>query len=65
MCRVSVGEEITEGWRKLRNEEPDNLYFLSDIRMKNEHELWGCGTHEKDAHTVRVRVSEGEWAMGK
>jgi hypothetical protein len=33
MHRVSVREEIMEGWRK-RNEEPDNLYFLSDIRMK-------------------------------
>jgi hypothetical protein len=34
MCRVSVREEIIEGWRKLHNEKPDNLYFLSDIRMK-------------------------------
>jgi hypothetical protein len=34
MFRVSVREETTKGWRKLHNEEPDNLYFLSDIRMK-------------------------------
>jgi hypothetical protein len=40
-------DEVTEGWRKLHNEELRNLYSLSNIRIISKRMRWAGGTWGK------------------
>jgi hypothetical protein len=46
-------DEVTEGWRKLHNEELHNLYSSSIIMIKSRRMRWA-------GHVARMRASERE-----
>jgi hypothetical protein len=35
-----TGKEVTEGWRKMHNEELHNLYFSPTVRMIKSRRMW-------------------------
>jgi hypothetical protein len=63
-------EEIIMGWRKLYNEELNNLYNLPNIiRMIKSNNLMGrtCSTHGEKRNPYRVLVEkpEGKRPLGR
>jgi hypothetical protein len=45
------GEEVTGGWRKLRNEEFRNLYSVPDIITVIKERMRWVGIHGREVHT--------------
>jgi hypothetical protein len=64
-------DEVTEGWRKLHNEELHNLYFSSSIikMFKSTRRRWTGHVarmgEKRNAYSILVRKAEGKIPLGR
>jgi hypothetical protein len=62
---------VTGGWRKLRNEELDNLYSsISIIRIKRSKRMWWAGNvarigERRNVYRLLVGKPEGKRPLGR